>query len=124
MAKGYIAFELSDADRNSLSTVFPPNYSRWIGHHVTYKFGVSDAAPLPVQPDAKVVGYANSNDGVECLVVAVNGSTVRPDGRIYHITWSLSDGRKPVESNNLLKSGFTKLDSPIPVTLTPKFFSF
>jgi hypothetical protein len=116
MKKGYIAFEVSDKSRTELSAIFRPIYSKWIGHHVTYKFGTTDA---------KVIGYANSGDGVECLVVKINGTSVRPDGGTYHITWSLSANRKPVESNNLLKDkGYTVLVNPIDIQVVPKFYAF
>ena len=125
LTEGYIAFELDKKDRSHLLEKFPPKYSDVIGHHITYKFGVSSDTKLPKgSKNIEVVGYADDGDSIEALVVAVNGSTTRPDGKIYHITWSLDreKGRKPVHSNALIeKNGFTRID-PIKISAKPEFF--
>jgi hypothetical protein len=57
---------------------------------------------------------------VEALVVSVDGSVDRPDGSIFHITWSLGDGRSAKESNDVLRErGWKEWDHPVPLTLTP-----
>jgi hypothetical protein len=57
------------------------------------------------------------------MVVTIDGSTDRPDGSTYHITWSLSPGRLARESNDVLRDkGWQKFDEPIPVKLTPERF--
>lgn len=63
-----------------------------------------------------VIGIA-SDEAIEALVVTVNGTSKRKDGSTYHITHSLTPGkRKPVDSNTLIKNkGFVKV-SPITVT--------
>jgi hypothetical protein len=123
--KGYTGFELDGKQRRQLLQTLVPVYSDVIAHHVTYKFGVGQES-IPTPPkEAFIVGYANDPSGLEAYVVSINGSTTRPDGKIFHITWSLdkSKGKKPVQSNNLLARGYQTID-PIPVKLTPKFFSF
>lgn len=125
MKKGYIAFVLTDQSRNELAKIFQPLYDKWIGHHITYEFGVNDSSPLPKVSNVQVVGYCSDYLGLECLVVAVDGDIRRNDGKIYHITWSLNKNRKPVESNNLLANqGFTKLDMPIGVDVDAEFIAF
>ena len=57
---------------------------------------------MPAHDHARVVGRADDGQGVEALVVALGGETRRWDGSRYHITWSLADGRKPVESNAVI----------------------
>ena len=50
--------------------------------------------------------------------------TDRPDGSTYHITWSLADGRKPQQSNQVLKErGWAALADPIPIRLHPSSWS-
>jgi hypothetical protein len=123
--RGYIAFEIDNASRSILATRFPPMFSDFIGHHVTYEFGVSYDTPLPSYNSMEVVGYALDNDGLEALVVAIDGSTDRLDGSTYHITWSLdrSAGFKPVDSNRVIRtSGWTKLPKSINISATAKFF--
>ena len=117
----YTALVLDKKSRRELAQRFPPKYPDFIGHHVTLKFGVPKDTPKPSQPKkTEVVGYVDDGKGVEALVVAVNGKTERPDGSTYHITWSIdrSAGRKPVDSNKVIKGGFDKID-PIPIKITP-----
>jgi hypothetical protein len=57
------------------------------------------------------------------MVVTIDGTTDRPDGSTYHITWSLGPGRKARESNDVLKErDWEELDHPIPVKLGPARF--
>lgn len=120
--QGYTGYKLTERSRNQLKQIWPPIFERFIGHHITEKFGVGSDS-LPDQPESiQVIGYA-IDDGVEALVVAINGSEIRPDGKIYHITWSLADGRKPVESNQVISKGWTKIE-PTPVEAIAKFFKF
>ena len=111
LREGYNAYVLDGQSRTKLAQRFPPKYPDWIGHHITVDFGVPKDPSLPYGDvaDIKVIGYAE-DDGIEALVVAVNGEAERPDGKTYHITWSLdrSKGRKPVDSKKLIADkGFT-----------------
>lgn len=119
----YSGYELSKADREKLSKVFPPKFPDVIAHHATWKFGANELLDkLPPDGTLRVVGYA-CDDSLECLVVELDGSIRRPDRMTLHITWSLdrAAGRKPVDSNLLLKSGYQAI-RPISITATPKFF--
>jgi len=104
----YTAYVLDNKSRRELSKHFPPKYPETVGHHVTVKFGVSKDAPIPRPAQLKVVGYADDGEGLEALVVSVDGKVNRPDGSLYHVTWSLdrSKGRKPVHSNQLVQAGY------------------
>lgn len=117
----YSAYVLDEHSRNLLKKRFPPKYPEFIGHHITYKFGVAKDTVPPSDPSSvNVIGYADE-DGLEALVVSIDNSSERPDGSIYHITWSLdrSEGKKPVHSNKLVKRGFKKIH-PIKISVTPK----
>jgi len=120
---GYQAFEISHESRSRLAAKFPPKFSDFIGHHITYKRGAKSDQPLPEANTFSVVGYAVNEEGIEALVVEVDGTTVRPDGGTYHITWSLDReaGFKPVASNELLKSGWESVPK-INIAATAKFF--
>ena len=80
--------------------------------------------PLPREPViSKVVGRADDGESLECLVVELDGTTDRPDGSTYHITWSLGPGRRARESNDVLRDrGWDPIDAPIPVELEPARF--
>lgn len=121
---GYQAFELSHDSRSKLAQTFPPKFSEFIGHHITYKRGAKSDQPLPEATTFRVVGYACNDAGIECLVVEVDGTTTRVDGGTYHCTWSLDRGAgfKPVNSNDLLQGGWDKIPNPINITATAKFF--
>ena len=107
---------LDEADRARLLQRFPPAYPDVVAHHVTF---APRAAPMPDASDGAVVGRADDGEGVEALVVSIGGSTDRPDGSAYHVTWSLDRrrGRKAAESNRVVEErGWTAFD-PIPIRL-------
>lgn len=114
-------WKLSLPDRDMLLQRFPPRYENVIADHVTLRVG--SGSPLPRKPDsARIVGRASDEAGLECLVVEMDGSTDRPDGSTYHITWSLGPGRKARESNDVLRDrGWTHVD-PIDIELEPARF--
>jgi protein PhnA len=63
-----------------------------VASHVTRTVEASPGDPLPPAiHHARVVGHIDDPMGVEALVVALDGSTARPDGGTWHITWSLAD---------------------------------
>lgn len=116
-----IGWKLDRGERAELLEQFPPRYPDPIADHVTLAVGEGQR-PLPGPVDATIVGRADDRRGLECLVVAIDGSTDRPDGSTFHITWSLdkSRGRKPRESNDLLREqGWDRLAKEIPVGLEP-----
>lgn len=118
----YTGYLLSETSRIELLEKFPPKYKRVIAHHITEAFGVpADIEPPNIPDSVKVTGYIDSGDGVEGLLVSVNGSNVRPDGSKYHITWSLDEGRKPVETNIYVDKA--KPVKPIEISVKPKTFS-
>ena len=55
--------------------------------------------------------------------MTINGTTDRPDGSTFHITWSLdkAKGREARESNEVLKEkGWEPLGTTIPIEVEPK----
>ena len=123
MGSGYTGWELPADERGRLLALVPPRYERLVADHVTLAFGVGPQEPLPAAPEADVIGYADDGEGVQALVVAVDGASDRPDGSTYHITWSLADGRRPVESNDVIRDyGWRPVD-PVTVRLVPRYFA-
>ena len=110
-------------EREQLLQRFPPLYAEVVADHVTLRVGASPKTPLPRKPEARIVGRADDGTSLECLVVELDGTTDRPDGSTYHITWSLGPGRKARESNDVLRDlGWRPIDAPIPVELEPARF--
>lgn len=116
----YTGWLLDPRDREALLQRLAPRYAEVVAHHVTLKFGDRAAAP-PTETAGEVVGLADDGSGVQALVVRIAGSTDRPDGGAYHITWSLGPGREAKESNAVIaRCGWTALPRPIPIRLEPK----
>jgi hypothetical protein len=114
-----------DSERERLLERFPPKYERTIADHVTLRSGAPDNAPLPREVDARIVGRADDGKSLECLVVQIDGTTDRPDGSSYHITWSLGPGRRAKQSNEVLRErGWHRLDRAIPIRLEPAVFKW
>lgn len=112
-------------ERERLLERFPPKYERAVADHVTLQSGASDDTPLPREVSAEIVGQADDGESLECLVVAIDGTTNRPDGSTYHITWSLGPGRRAKESNDVLRErGWEHLDRPIPIDIEPAKFKW
>lgn len=100
---------IDQQDRNRILSKFEPKFPEIIFHHITYN-GPKDEIP-EITNDFKIVGYTFI-DGLEAFIVAVDGNINRPDGGIYHITFSLDrdKGFKPVHSNDVIKNtGFEKI---------------
>lgn len=118
----YSGWEISEGSRAKLSNLFVQIHPDFIGHHVTYMFG--NDAVAPDKATIKVVGQCIT-DKIQCFVVDVGGTIIRPDGNIYHLTWSIdrSKGAKPVDSNTaIMTKGFEHIMAPIELSTTPKLF--
>ena len=116
-------WKLPQEQRTLLLERFPPKYSNVVADQVTLRVGATPQTPLPREVDARIVGRADDGDSLECLVVELDGTTDRPDGSTYHITWSLGPGRKARESNDVLRdNGWSHIDAPIAVELEPARF--
>lgn len=115
-----IGWKLEPGQRAELLLMFPPAYRDIVADHVTLRSKAAGDAPLPDETQGEMVGRADDGEGVEAMVVAIGGTTDRPDGSTWHITWSLSDGRHARESNAVIAAlGWTPFDLPVPVQLRP-----
>jgi hypothetical protein len=117
-------WKLPEVERELLLRRFPPRYENVVADHVTLRVGATPDTPLPNKPESsKVIGRADDGKSLECLVVELDGTTDRPDGSTYHITWSLGPGRRARESNDVLRDqGWEHIEAPIPVELEPARF--
>ena len=118
----YVGWLVDLEDRAALLARFPPRYALVVAHHVSQKFGDRAAVP-PTETEGEIVGEADDGQGVQALVVRIGGTTERPDGATYHITWSLAQGREARESNAVIaERGWLPLAEPAPVRLHPRGF--
>ena len=116
-------WKLDRNQRKELLQQFPPKFDNVVADHVTLQAKAAKDAPLPEERMGEIVGRVDDGEGVEALVVSIGGTTDRPDGSTYHITWSLADGRRARESNDVLRAHeWEMLDLPMPVKLEPARF--
>jgi len=119
---GFVGWALDRAERAALLSRFPPRYPNVVADHVTLTFG-DRRADLPTETRGEIVGEADDGEGVQALVVRIAGTTDRPDGSTYHITWSLGPGRQATESNAVIaRLGWRPLPAPTPLALEPRAY--
>lgn len=118
-----IGWKLDPEERQKLLAEFPPRYTTTVADHITLRSGVAAGAALPQESSGEIVGWTDDRQGVEALVVRIGGTTDRPGGGTYHITWSLGLGREARESNTAIREGgWTAVETPVPVRLQPASF--
>ena len=112
---------LLDADeRAALLARWPPRYPVVVAEHVTLPTpDVDGLPPLPAPTRGRIVGRADDSAGVEAMVVALDGSTTRRDGGTWHVTWSLGEGRRAKESNDVLAVFGWRPIEPVEIALLP-----
>jgi hypothetical protein len=121
MTDHVIGWRLDRGERAVLLATMAPRYPDAVADHVTLKTRVEAQAAPPKDVVGEIVGVADDGTGVQALVVAIDGTTDRPGGGTYHITWSLDKaaGREARQSNDVIaERGWTPLETPRPVTLT------
>ncbi|HYD13740.1 MAG TPA: hypothetical protein VEC11_12905 [Allosphingosinicella sp.] len=113
-------WKLEPQARAVLLERFPPCYACAVADHVTLKPDLAGEELPPAPGEALIVGRADDGAGVEAMVVRLDGTTDRPDGSTWHITWSLGPGREAKESNDVIAArGWAEFDEAVPVTLVP-----
>ena len=118
-----IGWKLDRDQRKELLQQFPPKFSEVVADHVTLAARVNSGVELPSEQHGEIIGRIDDGQGVEAMVVSIGGTTDRPDGSTYHITWSLAPGRRAKESNDVIaRLGWTPIELPMPVKLEPARF--
>ncbi len=115
-----VGWKLNSRDLLKLKTDVPPKYLPVVVPHCTLHLGNRFRLELPPLAAGRVYAKVDDGDGVEALLLTVNNQTHRPDGNFYHITWSLSENRKPRESNSVIEHfPHAKLTCVVEVQLIP-----
>lgn len=125
MAMRVTGWKLPADERRRLLDRFAPRFADVVAHHVTLDAEAGADTPLPREASGEVVGEIDDGTGVQALVVRIGGTTDRPDGSTYHITWSLDKraGRHAKESNDVIaRLGWRPIAEPIPIRLDPARF--
>ena len=106
-----VGWKLEPSERLGLLGQFEPHWPDVMADHVTLKSEAGDLS-LPTCTRGEVIGRADDGEGVEALVINIEGSNARPGGGTYHITWSLdqAQGRRAAESNDVIAArGWTPI---------------
>lgn len=116
-----IGWKLEAGERDALLAKYPPAYGIVVADHVTLQSDHGAGTPeLPPPAHARIVGCADDGSGCQAMVVAIAGTSERPTGGTYHITWSLAEGRKARESNDVIAvRGYAPIDDDMRITLVP-----
>ena len=98
-----IGWRLDRESRALLLAQYPPRWPDVVADHVTLATDAGDSE-LPAAVHCEIIGEADDGEGVQALVVEIDGSSQRPDGSTFHITWSLdrAAGREAADSNGVI----------------------
>ena len=114
--KGYSCFVIDGADRARALEIIKPSYSKVIAHHCTFIFGDREDNDPPVSTfDIELLSVVDSGDGIQAVLVSVDDSITAPDGRTFHITWSLDPTKKKPKDSNMLIKQAPKLGAITPI---------
>lgn len=118
-----VGWRIDPEQRQALLERWTPRYDNIVADHVTLAARIAADTPLPDKATAEIVGRVDDGEGVEAMVVSIDGGTDRPGGGVYHITWSLRPGREAKESNDVLADlEWRPLRKPVPIDLKPTRF--
>lgn len=104
----YLAYVLTDQSRNDLLKLVPPSFGRVICHHVTLAFRLDeemlDKIMLTIGDHPNVVVTSHlKGENIECFSVEINGRhRLLINNQHFHLTYSLNDPAKPVDSNKMV----------------------
>src|SRR3546814_21081996 len=111
MGRSIVGWKIDPEERDRLLARFPPRYERRVADHVTLRFGSDANTPLPAETEARIVGEADDDAGVQALVVEIGGTRASGDGSPFPITCALGGGRPAKERNDgTAASGWPALD--------------
>src|SRR3546814_8753780 len=91
-------WKLDPEERGRLLERFPPAWPDVIADHITLKSGAAARERLPCETHAEIVGGIDDGEGLQAMVVSIAGTTDRPDGSTYHITWRSEEHASELQS--------------------------
>ncbi len=94
----FTGWMINDNVRDYLLAKFAPTYDNVRMSHITH---LVDAVDIPVDADIAIYAYVRDEHS-EAVLVEVNGTRIRPDGKKYHITISFPDGGKASDTNDTI----------------------
>ncbi len=83
-----ICYEIDKDSKAMLMEKFPPKYPEAKYDHITICMGGLGAQKPEPAEKIEVVGTADDGNGIEVLIVKVNDTALRKDGKPWHVTGS------------------------------------
>lgn len=112
-----VCYEIDKESKAMLMKMFPPKYPEEKYDHITVCMGGLYAIPPKPAKKVEVVGIADDGNGIEVLIVKINGSPTRNDGKSWHITASYDSSKlAPASFDVFAKPGKEKEKPYKPVT--------
>lgn len=93
-AQPYAAFILDQESQQQLTRAFAPKFPCVRANHITIAHDTVDPAVLFKPKSIRVVGYACDNQGIEAVLVEIDGQQFKADGKPWHATISFDEGRE------------------------------
>ena len=104
-----VCYEIDKASKAMLMEKFPPKYPTAKYDHITVCMGGLGAHVPESAEKVEVVGIADDGNGIEALIVKVNESATRKDGKVWHVTASYDPSKNaPAEFDVFAKPGKEK----------------
>lgn len=113
----YRAYPLTVQDRQKLLQRFVPTHPVVIADHISAQALTTMHLVKEGSATGEVIGHTD-HEGLQILVVSVNGVELTGDGTPFHISWSAEQDAKTRESGAVVKrNGFTRFAQTIPLDL-------
>jgi hypothetical protein len=121
--RSIIGWKPNPIQRAQLLKTFLAVYPNKVADHVPLGTRDDPDGALPIETHGDLIGQVDDGTGVQALIVSIGGTSGRPDGGTYHITWSLGPGREAEEGNDVISHlGWHPLPGPITISLVPARF--
>lgn len=107
----YLAFVLDEESRQRILDRVQVIHPNVVAHHVTLEYEVSllGLSMIDERPVVHCIGQA-FDDKAQAILCSVSTKVNRADGKYFHITLSLADGVRAVESNNTIQRALERGD--------------
>lgn len=114
----YRAYTLTPADKAALLRRFPPTHPRVIADHISAQSLQHMHLVKDGPATGEVIGTFDK-DGMQALIVRVNGSETTASGAPFHVSWSTDFGKHSREIGPAIaRLGFERLAEPVPLDLS------
>ena len=101
-AKYFSGYEIDIKSLNKIMKSYGPSFNNFSGNHITRFIPARNDLVENIRPEVKLVGFHKDKElKVEYFIAEVNGSIIRPDDAIYHLTWSYDKDKSSGKMSNV-----------------------